>query len=126
MKGPTRSSLESSVVAGARSLSRECRWDEAAASCLSSLLFHGVIFSFAWIPRSTISFLCSGLVCNWAPELTVTLLTAAARIPPLMEMHMHRIAYFLRAMRLKVNVLLLDTDVLIFKDPYRQARIIRG
>ena len=43
-----------------------------------------------------------------------------------MEMHMHRIAYFLRAMRLKVNVLLLDTDVLIFKDPYRQARIIRG
>ena len=36
-----------------------------------------------------------------------------------MEMHMHRLAYYARAMRLGVNVLLIDTDVFIFRDPYK-------
>jgi hypothetical protein len=36
-----------------------------------------------------------------------------------MEMHILRVAYLARALRLGVNVLLIDTDVFIFKDPYQ-------
>ena len=36
-----------------------------------------------------------------------------------MEMHMKRIAYFVRALRLGVNVLLIDTDIFMFRDPYK-------
>ena len=36
---------------------------------------------------------------------------------------MHRLAYFSRALRLGgINVLLIDTDVFIFRDPYKYER----
>ena len=49
-----------------------------------------------------------------------------ALVPPsspcrsgLEEMHMHRVAYLARALRLRVNVLLIDADIFVFQDPYR-------
>ena len=36
-----------------------------------------------------------------------------------MEMHMHRLSYLARAVRMGVNTLLIDTDVFIFRDPYK-------
>ena len=32
---------------------------------------------------------------------------------------MHRVAYLARALRLRVNVLLIDADIFVFQDPYR-------
>ncbi len=37
----------------------------------------------------------------------------------LIDMHVNRVAYLARALRLSVNVLLVDADVMMFKDPYR-------
>ena len=44
-----------------------------------------------------------------------------SRRPPLMEMHMHRLSYLARAVRMGVNTLLIDTDVFIFRDPYKRV-----
>ena len=38
---------------------------------------------------------------------------------PAVEMHIVRVAYLSRVLRLGLNVLLIDADILLFKDPYR-------
>ncbi|GAX73294.1 hypothetical protein CEUSTIGMA_g748.t1 [Chlamydomonas eustigma] len=40
----------------------------------------------------------------------------------LVQMHMHRVAYLARSLRLGVNVFLVDTDIFMFRDPYRYLK----